>query len=151
LKLIIIGLLVFWLTVPTVLLASEYYPDPDENTLHPTTYEEQQEALSQTLRDRATAQTEKWYGACVIGVRQFLGVGRDEVSGMAKNLQVNSERPAVGAIIKLNMSWYGHVGAVIDYNIEKIVYYDTNGDWTGHGAIREIGINDKRILGFKIP
>lgn len=112
--------------------------------------EEEQRQLSNTLTGLAIAQKGKWYGQCVIGVRQFLRVGKNKISGRAKDFETQGTEPVIGAVIKLNMSKYGHVGVVISFTEEEITYYDTNGDWKGRAAIRTIDSEDKRILGYKI-
>ena len=120
------------------------------NTQHEIIVQEKIQELSLALTSRAVAQRGKYYGACVIGVRQFLGVGRDQIQGMAKNTTINSQHPEVGAIIVLNMSRYGHVGVVLKITETEVIYYDTNYHWNGRAGIEKINIQDKRIKGYKI-
>lgn len=108
-----------------------------------------EEALSQDLTNRAEALIGKRGGQCVIFVRNFLGVGRDEIQGMAKNTKVNSQDPEVGSIIVIYASRYGHVGVVLFTTDDGyVVYADSNGSWTQRVAIRKIKINDPKIKGY---
>lgn len=121
--------------IPDPVAAQELYDD----------WNHKQELIAKAEKLKGTKQ-----GQCVVAVRKFLGVGRDEIQGMAKYTKTNSESPEVGAIIKLNMSRYGHVGVVLDDTENTVTYYDSNGQWTERAAIRTIDINDPRILGYKI-
>lgn len=107
--------------------------------------EEQIKLISQANALRRTTQ-----GQCVSAIRNFLGVGRDQVSGIAKNLIINSEIPQIGAIIKLDMSRNGHIGVIIDINKEVITYYDSNGNLNEKADVRIIKVDDIRVLGYKI-
>ncbi len=113
-----------------------------------------EEIVRQLYSDFLTAKAEKLVGRkegqCVVAVRNFLGVGRDEVAGLAKNTKINSQTPALGAIIVLKLSAPGHVGVVLDYDDNTVIYYDSNGDWTQRGAIRERPIIDPKIRGYRI-
>lgn len=98
---------------------------------------------SQTLVGKRT-------GQCVLAIRNYFGVPRSEVQGLAKNTKTNSKTPKIGAVIVLRMSWAGHVGLVINKNQDTVTYFDSNGNWTQRGAIRTISINDQRIVGYRI-
>ena len=90
-------------------------------------------------------------GQCVLAIRKYYSVPKNEVQGLAKNTKPNTQTPKVGSVIIFkNMSWAGHVGIVIDVYQDKVIYFDSNGDWKQKGAIREINKNDKRITGYKI-
>jgi hypothetical protein len=144
-KLLLTGLILLFLLSPQSLKADNYYPKQDV-AYKPS----EEETFIISLRNRAVAQKGKYVGSCVIGVRQLLGVGRDKVGGLASSTKVNSQTPEVGAIIKLNMSKYGHVGVVLDFTSTQISYYDTNWSWNGRADIRTINITDKRILGYQM-
>lgn len=92
-------------------------------------------------------------GQCVLALRQYFSVSKDEVSGMAKNTKINSQTGKVGAVVVFrNMSRFGHVGYQItpvrqngDFEI-----FHSNGDWTQRGEILTINIKDPRISGYRI-
>lgn len=142
-----LGFFLYMFLNPQFIAAAELTPLQYEKQTE-AIFKEQQEALSQSLVSRAYAQRGKWYGQCVIGVRQFLNVGRSEVSGFAKNTEINSHDPFVGSIIVLNMSRAGHIGVVLYETPSEIYYYDTNYSWNGRAAIHSIAINDTRIKGY---
>lgn len=103
-------------------------------------------AYSQTLIGKKT-------GQCVVAIRQYFGVPRGEMAGLAKNTRINSATGKVGAIVVFKyLSWAGHVG----YQITPVdpwgnfQYFDSNGDWRGRGAVRTINIKDRRISGYRI-
>lgn len=103
-------------------------------------------AHAQALRGKRT-------GQCVTALRQYFGVPRSEVQGLAKNTKINSPTGKVGAVVVFKrLSWAGHVGIQItpvDSN-GNFQYFDSNGSWGGRGAIRTININDRRISGYRI-
>ena len=129
---------------------SETSQQVQQEAIEQQDYEDSIRKLSIELTQRAETLRGTFQGQCVVGARNFLGVGRDVLQGMAKNTKTNSKDPEVGSIIKLGMSRYGHVGVVLYTTEAEVFYYDSNGDWRQRGAIRQIKINDKRIKGYKI-
>lgn len=123
--------------------------------------QEQQEILSKNLTARAEELLGSRQGQCVVAIRNFLGVGKDEVSGWAKDTKVNSKTPEVGSVIVFwgtKKNKYGHVGGVLfttwdDY----VVYYSPNakGTWKeimagrGRATISKVKINSKTIKGYR--
>jgi hypothetical protein len=92
-------------------------------------------------------------GQCVTSLRQYFGVPRSAVQGLAKNTKINSQTGKVGAIVVFkNMSWAGHVGYQITPTDSQgnFQYFDSNGGWSLRGAVRTININDRRISGYRI-
>lgn len=114
-------------------------------------YNEEQKELSDYLTSRANAYQGTYQGSCVIAVRQFLELGWDQIHGYARNTPINSQVPAIGEIIVLNLSKFGHVGVIISLDDGIITYYDSNGDWQQRGAIRTIRSDDARIIGYNRP
>jgi len=100
-------------------------------------------AYSQSLVGKRT-------GQCVTSLRQYFGISRSEVQGLAKNTKPNTQTPKIGSIIILKMSSVGHVGIVIRVDGDLITYFDSNGDFRQRGAIRTIITGDKRIAGYRI-
>lgn len=100
-------------------------------------------AYAKTLEGKRT-------GQCVLTLRNYFGIPRSEVQGLAKSVIPNTQNAKIGSVIILNMSKYGHVGIVIALEADNIVYFDGNGNWTQRGAIRRINKNDKRIRGYRI-
>lgn len=114
-------------------------------------YKKQKEKeYKQSLITKAERLKGKYQGQCVVAVRNFLGVGRDQIQGMAKSTKINSREPKIGSIIVLAMSKAGHVGVILDDQGERLMYFDSNGDWRQRGAIRYINKNDPRIRGYRI-
>lgn len=92
-------------------------------------------------------------GQCVLALRNYFGVPRSEVQGLAKHTKVNSQTGKVGAVVVFKkMSWAGHVGIQITPvdSQGNFQYFDSNGGWSQRGAIRTINISDKRISGYRI-
>ena len=98
---------------------------------------------SQTLVGKRT-------GQCVMALRNYYGISRSEVQGMAKYTKPNTQTPKVGSIIILKMSRVGHVGIVIKVDGDLVTYFDSNGQWTQRGAIRTIIKSDRRIAGYRV-
>jgi hypothetical protein len=115
-------------------------------------YEEkrQDDEWSRQLVAHAQTLVGKRTGQCVVAIRQYFGVPKSEVQGMAKSTKPNTQTPRVGSIIILKMSKVGHVGIVIKVDGDLITYFDSNGQWTQRGAIRTIIKNDRRISGYRI-
>lgn len=87
-------------------------------------------------------------GQCVIAVRTF--TGRSDIRGIARNIPVNSDKPAIGAVIKLNESKSGHVGVVIDIRGSEIYIYESNFGYTERATTRWLSVSDPRIVGYNI-
>ena len=89
-------------------------------------------------------------GQCVVAVRKFLGIGRDEIQGLAKNTETNSSTPELGAIIKIKAGKTGHVGVVIGIEDDRIYIFESN--WIAYekASTRWLPINDSSIIGYKI-
>jgi hypothetical protein len=110
-----------------------------------------EDAYSKLLTTKAQTIVGTWGGQCVIGVRNFLGVGRDQVQGLAKNTQINSQEWEVGSVIVFrHMSWAGHVAIALFADANNQLWYaDTNGNSRETWAIRHIALNDPRISGYR--
>jgi hypothetical protein len=142
-----VALAVFALPISTA-TAKDDYLTYDELRRYEEKKQEQQwsnqlVAYSQTLVGRRT-------GQCVVSLRQYFGISRSEVQGLAKSTRPNSKDPKVGSIIILKMSSVGHVGIVIRVDGDLVTYFDSNGSWTQRGAIRTIIKSDRRIAGYRI-
>lgn len=105
---------------------------------------------SQELIAKAKALEGRRIGQCVIGVRVFLAVGPDKISGLAKNTKTNSAKPVVGAIIVTRESWAGHVGVVLAVVGNQALIFETNYRWTGRASMRWVNLSDPRIVGYKV-
>lgn len=141
------------MSIPTRLTASELTQEDrlkQEQLQKQYEEEQQRQELIDDLFAKATAKRGTRQGQCVIAVRSFLQIGRDQIQGYARNTKINSKEPEIGSIIKLNMSKAGHVGVVLNFDDEVITYYDSNGDWRQRGEIRKMKRKDKRILGYRI-
>ena len=86
-------------------------------------------------------------GQCVIAVRNFLGVGRDQIQGYVQ-MKVNSFEPQVGNIIMI-VGRMRHSGVVLYVNKDMVAYYDSNYKLDGRAGIRTIKVNDKKIKGYR--
>lgn len=104
---------------------------------------------AKSLFEKAQKLKGRWVGQCVVAARNFLGLTRTEIGGIARNFKIDQTEPEIGSVVKLKMSRYGHVGVVLAIENDIITYFDGNGDLRERGAIRKININDKRILGYK--
>lgn len=116
--------------------------------------------LSKILTVKAQSLVGSYQGQCVLAVRHFLGVDKNEVQGAAKNTKVNSYEWSPGAIIIFRgMSKYGHVAVSLFADQDNWLYYwDSNADgyykngvWhgTGKAKIRKIKLTDKKISGYR--
>lgn len=127
-------------------------------------FKEEQDLLSKRLTAKAESLVGTKQGQCVVAVRNFLGVGRNEISGAAKTTKVNSKEWSVGAIIVFHgMSKDGHVAIALFATADNWLYYwDSNADgymdkrgiWHGteKAKIRKVKLTDKRISGYrKVP
>lgn len=147
--------MVVWVFMPVSVAAEQedtvqvYIPKPKNG---PTlTVEELRDFRhQQELYKKAVSLVGSYQGQCVIAVRSFLGIGRDQIQGWARSTKVNSQIAEIGSIIVLNMSVYGHVGVVIKQNEHTITYYDSNGGWRGRAAIRTINKNSPKIIGYRL-
>lgn len=114
-------------------------------------YENTQKQKSIELTEKAEKLKGSFQGQCVVAVRSFLGVGRDQIQGLAKNTKVNSTLAEVGSIIVIRSGWTGHVGVVLFTDQDGYVwYFDSNGNWTQRASIRKIKLSDPRIKGYRI-
>lgn len=136
---------------PHKLKAAEPEPIPYEQTaIYKPTIEQETEALSHYLTEKATKLIGKKGGQCVVFVRTFAGVGRDKVQGLAKNNKINSTVPTIGAVIKTKESWYGHVAVVIAIKEDQIQIVESNYHWNQRVSIRWIKITNPKIAGYII-
>ena len=152
---IALGILAIPISIPESVVAQDYltYDELKAYEQQKQEYERKQAeqewsrqlvAYSQTLVGKRT-------GQCVLAIRNYFGISRNEVAGMAKYTKANTQRPQVGSVIIFkNLSKYGHVGIVIAVNGNQITYFDSNGDWRQRGAIRTIISSDRRISGYRI-
>lgn len=121
-------------------------------TQHDYIVQRQADERSQALIARATELVGQKGGQCVVFARQFSGVGRDKVQGLAKNTKTNSTQPELGSIIKLNMSRPGHVAVVIAITAESVTFVESNVPMGSERVgIRTLQTSDSRILGYLIP
>lgn len=155
-SLVALGILALPISIPEKVIANDasYELQNTYNELQQAWYNQQAEyqwsselvAYSKTLIGKRT-------GQCVTSLRQYFGVPKSEVQGLAKNTKINSQTGKVGAIIVFQrLSWAGHVG----YQITPVdsqgnfQYFDSNGGWGQRGAVRTINVADKRISGYRI-
>ncbi len=154
--LVALGILALPISIPEKAIANDasYELQNTYNELQQAWYNQQAEyqwsselvAYSKTLIGKRT-------GQCVTSLRQYFGVPKSEVQGLAKNTKINSQTGKVGAIIVFKkMSWAGHVGYQITPvdNQGNFQYFDSNGSWGQRGAVRTINVADKRISGYRI-
>lgn len=151
---------ILFLGIPTVLAQENIDPDyyvkieaeykAEQLRLEKEAEELRIKLLSEELTARAQKLVGVWQGQCVIGVRKFLGVGRNVVQGRAITTKTDTTTWTVGAIIVLRLSSAGHVGVTLYSDGVHGWYYDTNGDWTERGAIRKIRLDSPLIVGYKI-
>lgn len=103
------------------------------------------------LTQRATKLVGSRQGVCTMAVRKFLGVGANEIQGVAKNNRSNSQIPEVGAVIITSESSWGHVGIVLSFTETDVTIYESNVPLGSEIAgIRTLKLNDPRIVGYKI-
>lgn len=146
---IALGLLAIPISNPESAVAKDDYLTYDQLKAYEEKRQEQEwsnqlVAYSKTLVGKRT-------GQCVVAVRQYFGISKSEVQGMAKYTKPNTQTPKVGSIIIFKgMSRYGHVGIVIATDGELVTYFDSNGSWNQRGAIRTIIKSDRRISGYRI-
>jgi len=95
---------------------------------------------------RAEQLVGRYGGQCIIFARFF--TGRDEVAGMAKNLQTNSNTASIGAIVKTRESADGHVAVVLDIQNEAIYVVESNYNLTGRITTRWLELGDKNIIDY---
>lgn len=147
--LVALGILALPISIPEKVVAKDDYLTYDQLKAYETQKAEQEwsrqlVAYSKTLVGKRT-------GQCVLAIRHYFGISRNEVAGMAKYTRPNTQTPKVGSVIIFKgMSKYGHVGIVIATDGELVTYFDSNGDFTQRGAIRTIIKSDRRISGYRI-
>lgn len=161
---IILSLALIAMTFPGKVVA-ETNPEVAYENIKIPTIEELQiaaiDALSKKLTAKAESLVGKKQGQCVVAVREFLGVGRSEVSGLAKDTKVNSYVPEVGSII---IFWgtarypAGHVGTVLFTTADgEVYYYSPNSTGSkavagGPAKISHTKIKSRAIKGYrKVP
>lgn len=83
---------------------------------------------------------------CVVSAREETG---KSVSGLARLNPINSAYPEIGAVVKTNESWTGHLAWVVDESISTITIRETNFR-SGLQTERVLLRNDGRILGYVI-
>lgn len=126
-------------------------------------YSERQAEIewSNQLVNYANTLVGKRTGHCVLTLRNYFGVSKNEVQGSAKSTQINSKTGKVGAVIVFRgMSKWGHVA----YQITPV---RPNGDFEyfagnengsrseiamgrAKSVIKTINISDPRISGYRI-
>lgn len=148
LTLLALGVFAIPINIPEKAIAKDDYLTYDQLKAYQEQKEEQEwstqlTAYSSTLVGRRT-------GQCVLALRNYYGVRRSEVQGLAKNTKANTKEPKIGSVIILKMSWAGHVGIVIKVDGDLVTYFDSNGSWTQRGAVRTIIKSDRRIAGYRI-
>lgn len=89
-------------------------------------------------------------GQCIFGVRRLLGIGRAQISGIAKYIPTNSDEPRIGAVIKTSESDDGHVGVVLSFTESRIVVAESNYKGDERFGIREISRQNPQIEGYLI-
>jgi hypothetical protein len=121
-----------------------------EQTLIRKENEKQREEnrLSQELVARANALKGRKGGQCVVFVRQFTGVARSQVAGMAKFVKTNSSAPQIGSIVKTKESRYGHVAVVVAITEEQILVVESNYSWNQRISMRWISKQSSKIVGY---
>ena len=101
------------------------------------------------LTERARKLIGTRQGQCTVAVRNFLGLGSDQIKGKAKNNEANSQVPEVGSIIITSESSNGHVGVVLFFTDTQVTIYESNVPLGSEIAgIRTLNINDPRIRGY---
>lgn len=119
------------------------YSSPDPQTV-------ERAYQSYLLTEKAKKLVGKYGGPCVTFARVFTQATPDVVGGMARAVKTNTTTPEIGAIIKTNESSYGHLAVVIGIDEETVTVVEANYHWNGIIDIREIGVDDPRIMGYLI-
>lgn len=148
------GLIILYCLSPIRTSASELAINEQEKYESAYKYEQwerQQEALSIRLTDRATSQIGKKGGQCVVFVRNFGELGRDQVSGYARNTKTNSTEPEIGAVVVTKESSVGHVAIVIGQTDTQIQVVESNYSWNQRISTRWIDKDYSLIKGYLIP
>lgn len=144
--LLALGLLFY--RVPTA-TAADGYVTYDELKA----YQEKQAEIEWSRQLTAYAKTlvGKRTGQCVTSLRNYFGVPRADVQGLAKHTKINSASGKVGAVIVFrNLSKYGHVGYIIADEGDTWLYFHSNIDWRGTGRIDKIKKTDPHISGYRV-
>lgn len=112
-------------------------------------YQEKQEEMewSSQLVIYSQTLTGKRTGQCVLALRNYFGISRSEIQGLAKNTKINSKIGKVGSIIVFKPN---HVGIMIKDDGNNWSYFDSNGGQYEIGAIRKIAKNDPKIKGYRL-
>jgi len=106
-------------------------------------YDEDQIALSKVGQVKVISRDNR---QCVPFVREKSG---KSVYGLAKLNPINSAYPEIGAVVKTNESWTGHLAWVVDESMSTITIRETNFR-SGLQTQRTLLRSDGRILGFII-
>lgn len=88
-------------------------------------------------------------GQCVVAVRNFLSLNREQISGIAKNFKIDSKTPSIGAIVKTSESIYEHVAVVIDETDTQILIFESNYKFNEYASVRWLDKNSNKIVGYK--
>lgn len=145
-----------WFLIAVVFASLFYSPTVrSEPTIEYEKIEYIQEKGTEFYSFQLTKKAEKLRGThqgqCTTAVRNFLGLGADEIQGLAKNNEPNSENPEVGSVIITDESKYGHVGVVLYFTDTTVTFYESNVPMGSEIAgIRTLQLNDPRIVGYKI-
>jgi hypothetical protein len=147
---ILLGIFIFtFVGVPKDVNSNDSYVTYEELKIHQEKQAERE--WSSQLTAHAQKLVGKKTGHCVLALRNYFGVPRNEVQGMAKNTKTNSTTGKIGSVIIFkNLSKYGHVGLIIDEDPAYWYYFHSNIDWRGTGRIDRIAKNDSHISGYRI-
>jgi len=122
---------------------------PVETIEYLTNETSEQQYYSWRLTEKAKRLVGTKQGQCTVAVRNFLGLGSDQIKGLAKNNESNSDTPEVGAVIITNESKWGHVGVVLSFTDTEVIIYESNVPLGSERAgIRTLQLNDDRIIGY---
>ncbi len=102
------------------------------------------------LTQKAKKLVGRYGGQCVTFARNFTQASSTIVSGVAKNVQTNTTTPEIGAIVKTNESRFGHLAVLISMDGNTGTVVDSNYGWNGIIRIREIQLDDPKIVGYVI-
>lgn len=87
-------------------------------------------------------------GQCVVFARSFSGLGRDKVSGWARNNKVTTRDPALGSVLRTRESYAGHVAVVVAIQDNQIEVVESNYHWNQRVSMRWINKNSPKIVGY---
>lgn len=158
-------ILLVFLLIPFNVIAENHLDENSTQTQiqakQELSFKEEQDLLSKQLTAKAESLVGSRQGQCVVAIRDFLGVGKDEIKGAAKDTRINSQDPKVGSVIVFwGGGWnkWGHVGTVLFTTFDGyVVYYSPNARGThkeimagkGRAIITKIKIGSKIIKGYR--